>query len=82
MDCKRVTEVMFLFFDNEMDEDLMAPFRDHVDGCSPCARQVDYTRRLLILVRERCVRCSAPEHLRQRILTNLRHPGGDLQFPH
>lgn len=81
MDCKRVTEVIFLFFDNEMDEDLMAPFRDHVDGCGDCAQRVDYTRRLLFLVRQRCVRCSAPERLRQRILTDLRHRG-EFQLPH
>lgn len=73
MDCKRVSEVIFLFFDNEMDEDLLTPFRAHVDHCGDCARQLDYTRKLLLIVRERTFRCTCPDRLRQRILTNLPH---------
>ena len=56
MDCKRVSEVIFLFFDNEMEEDLLSPFRDHVALCGDCARKMDYTRKLLLIVRERCLR--------------------------
>ena len=73
MDCKRVREVIFLFFDNEMDEDLLTPFRDHVSSCPPCASTIDYTRKLLILVRQRCVRCTAPDRLRHRILISMPH---------
>ncbi len=75
MDCKRVGEAIFLFFDNELEPELLSPFRDHVNGCVGCARQVDYTRKLLLLVRE-SVRCSAPDRLRMRILTNMPHRGG------
>ena len=56
MDCKEVGSVLFLFFDNEMEDDLLTPFRDHVARCGDCARQMDYTRKLLLVVRERCVR--------------------------
>jgi mycothiol system anti-sigma-R factor len=73
MDCKEVSVVLFLFFDNEMDEEMLTPFRDHVGGCGDCAKQVDYTRKLLLIVRERTVRCTAPESLRHRILVNLPH---------
>lgn len=73
MDCRQAKEVMFLFFDGEMDEDLLAPFRAHVDGCGGCAQHLDYTRKLLLLVRERCVRCCAPPQLRQRILVSFPH---------
>ncbi|HZF13962.1 MAG TPA: hypothetical protein VFE33_34650 [Thermoanaerobaculia bacterium] len=82
MDCKRVNEVIFLFFDNEMEEDLLSPFRDHVALCGACARRMDYTRKLLLIVRERCLRCSAPERLRHRILISLPHRGGGLEHPH
>jgi mycothiol system anti-sigma-R factor len=75
MDCKEVGVVLFLFFDNEMEEALLTPFRDHVTGCSHCAKRVDYTRKLLVIVREKCVRCSAPDRLRHRILTSLPHRG-------
>ena len=73
MDCKEVGTVVFLFFDNEMDEDTLTPFRDHVGRCGHCAKQVDYTRRLLLIVRERTIRCTAPDSLRLRILTRLPH---------
>jgi len=75
MDCKEVGAVLFLFFDNEMEEGLLTPFRDHVSRCGHCAKQMDYTRKLLVIVREKCVRCSAPERLRHRILTSLPHRG-------
>ena len=73
MDCKEVGSVLFLFFDNEMEDDLLTPFRDHVALCSDCARQMDYTRKLLLVVRERCIRCTCPDGLRLRILTNFPH---------
>jgi mycothiol system anti-sigma-R factor len=73
MDCKEVGAALFLFFDGEMDEDLVPPFRDHVDGCGDCAKRVSYTRKLLLIVRERSCRCCAPERLRIRILTSLPH---------
>jgi mycothiol system anti-sigma-R factor len=73
MDCKEVSETLFLFVDNEMDSALLPPFRDHVEKCPGCAQRMDYTRKLLWLVRERCIRCTAPQTLRVRILTQLPH---------
>jgi mycothiol system anti-sigma-R factor len=78
MDCREVNEALFLFFDNELEEALLTTFRDHVDGCSDCAKRVDYTRKLLLIVRQRCIRCSAPDRLRQRILVSLPHRRGAL----
>ena len=73
MDCKEVSAALFLFFDNEMAEEMLTPFRDHVGQCGHCSKRVDYTRKLLLIVRERTVRCCAPDRLRLRILTNLPH---------
>lgn len=73
MDCQHVREVMFLFIDQEMEEREVGPFQEHVELCPPCARAMGYTRKLLILVRERCVRHAAPTHLRQRILVSFPH---------
>jgi mycothiol system anti-sigma-R factor len=73
MDCKEVSESLFLFVDNEMEVDLLTPFRDHMARCPGCAQRIDYTRKLLWLVRERCVRCTASQDLRVRILTSLPH---------
>jgi mycothiol system anti-sigma-R factor len=82
MDCKEVSSVLYLFFDNEMEEALLDPFRDHVARCGHCARQMDYTRKLLLVVRERCVRCTAPDGLRVRILTRMPHRFGSSPEAH
>lgn len=73
MDCKEVGLVLFLFFDNEMEEGMLTPFHDHVGRCGRCLKQVNYTRKLLVIVRERTIRCAAPDSLRHRILTQLPH---------
>ena len=73
MDCKEVSTILFLFFDNEMEEGLLVTFRDHVALCTECAQRVDYTRQLLLIVRERCIRCTCPSALRQKILVSMPH---------
>lgn len=76
MDCKEVGHVIFLFFDNELEEGQLSPFQEHVQLCSHCAQQIDYTRKLLLIFRRRCVRCEAPSRLRRRILISLPHRRG------
>ncbi len=73
MDCKRVGEVIYLFFDNELEDALLAPFRAHVEDCDECRERVGKAQKVLVLVRERCTRCCAPEHLRLKILTSMPH---------
>lgn len=79
MDCKEVHERLFLFVDNELQEEFLISFQDHVATCPCCARQMVYTRKLLWLVRERCARCTAPRNLRHRILTSLPHRRSPLR---
>ena len=71
MDCKKVSETLFLFFDNEMDGDLRRPFEEHLARCPVCAHRLSYTEKLLVLVRSRCARHFAPPRLRVRILASL-----------
>ena len=72
MDCKECCSALYLFFDNELEEDLRIPFDDHIGQCGHCATRMQYTRRLLMIVRQSTsVRCSAPERLRIRILACL-----------
>ena len=51
--------------------DLLIAYRSHVADCPHCAQEAQLTRRLLTIVRERCVRCEAPSRLRARILAGL-----------
>jgi mycothiol system anti-sigma-R factor len=76
MDCKRVREVIFLYADNELEEEVCVAIREHLVLCPHCARRIEYTTKILTIVRKRCTRASAPESLRQRILTGLPHRGG------
>ena len=78
MDCKGAKRVVFLYVDNEMGEDLHIAFEEHMSVCPRCARHIEYTQNLLKLVKRRCTRVQAPERLRRRILTSLRH--GTLDF--
>lgn len=72
MNCHQARRIVFLFVDNEMEETLLMSFRQHLGSCPRCAREADYTVRLLTVVRQRCCRVSAPESLRDRILQALR----------
>jgi mycothiol system anti-sigma-R factor len=73
MNCRQAAGVLFLFFDNEMNEEERASLKDHLERCPNCERRLAYTRKLLIVVRKRCHRRSAPPSLRQRILLSLPH---------
>lgn len=73
MDCKRVSEVVFLVVDNEIEQELLTELREHLALCPPCAQQLSYTRKLIAVVRARCQRAVAPARLRVRILTSFPH---------
>ena len=73
MNCTRVKEVIFLYTDNEMEEELLISFREHLVLCPKCARQIAYTQRVLKVLRKGCSRTPAPEGLRRKILTSLPH---------
>jgi mycothiol system anti-sigma-R factor len=76
MDCRKVQEIVFLYTDNEMGEELLISFRRHRDVCPHCAQYIQKAERLLMLVRKRCGRKGAPARLRQRILTSFPHRRG------
>lgn len=78
MDCKGARQVIFLYVDNEMGEELHVAFERHMSICPHCARHIESTQKWLTLVRRRCLRVRAPEKLRQRILTSLRHRPFDV----
>jgi mycothiol system anti-sigma-R factor len=73
MDCRRASKVIFLYVDNEMEEELLVSFRKHLVLCPECARKIVHAQRVLSLFRQGCGRTRAPERLRQRILTSLPH---------
>jgi mycothiol system anti-sigma-R factor len=76
MDCKTVRQALFLYADDELDAELLARFCAHLGLCPECQDQANHARRLVLIVRQRCqcLRLSAPERLRVRILASLHQP--------
>ena len=76
MDCSRFEEIVFLYSDNQLEQELVVFYRRHIDLCPACARRAAYTDRLLGILRQRCERATAPDRLRRRILASLPHRDG------
>jgi mycothiol system anti-sigma-R factor len=79
MECHRVREAMYWVSDNELDAELLPPFRDHLPLCPHCAHYYAYVSKLLALVRGCSCRYSAPSTLRIRILASLPPRGGVIR---
>jgi mycothiol system anti-sigma-R factor len=71
MECREVKKVVFLYTDNEMEEELLISFRRHVAMCPGCAERIHHAKIFLRVLRQRSPRVAAPERLRVRILTSL-----------
>jgi mycothiol system anti-sigma-R factor len=78
MDCKGARQVLFLYDDNQMGEELHVALEQHVSVCPHCAQRFASARMTVTLVRRRCLRVRAPESLRRRILTSLRNGPFDV----
>jgi len=74
MDCKQVKEeLVFLFIDNEMGQEILIAYHEHISHCPHCAQELRYTRRLIATVRRTSQRQPAPDRLRKRILSSMPH---------
>ncbi len=69
----KVTELLFRAVDEELDLEESALLQRQIDSCEECAREAVYVRAVVQLVRQRCVRISAPISLRLRILNQFDH---------
>ncbi len=79
MNCKKIKEeLVFLFADNEMGQELLISFRRHVSDCPHCAREAQRARLFLTVLRERAARRPVPRGLRSKILASLPHRRGGL----
>lgn len=70
MDCRHFRQAVYLC-DDDSGEELVLSFRAHCEDCPQCAREAEFKRRLLELVRRRCCRETAPQGLRARILMQV-----------
>lgn len=75
MNCQSVRQLLYLFADTELDEELRTRLAGHLEQCSGCAAEAGTTHRVVVVLRRRCqcLRVRAPESLRIRILASLPH---------
>lgn len=73
-DCKKIhEELVFLYADNEMGQEMLVAFKRHLADCPECAQDAQYTQKFLMVFRQRARRARAPRSLRERILAGLAH---------
>lgn len=74
VDCKKIREEwIFLWSDNEMGEEMVLAFRQHIEACPHCAELIHIRKRFWAVVRTKCVRRPAPGALRDKILAEMPH---------
>ena len=71
IDCDDVIKDLYLYLDNESDDQLRNRIRQHLDGCAPCLKQYDLEQDVRRLVNRCCGNDRAPETLHDRIRTRI-----------
>jgi mycothiol system anti-sigma-R factor len=69
--CAEVIERVYVYLDNECDDELRQRIRVHLDECSPCLRQFGIESDVKALVARCCGSEHAPDGLRERVLARV-----------
>lgn len=77
MNCRRVKEEFVMIF-GQQDEgrSLLIAMQRHVQACPHCHERAENTRRIVTILRQRCLPSRAPKGLRSRIVDGLRQSLG------
>lgn len=67
IDCSDVLRDVYLYLDDETDDDLRNRIRQHLDACTPCLAQFGLEQDVRSLIARTCGGDRAPEHLQERI---------------
>lgn len=73
VDCRQVTENLYLLLDGELPAEACAELERHIDGCSECFGRYGVERDFKELVRRKCADEPAPAALVERIRAALRN---------
>ncbi len=71
-DCEHVLERVHEFIDHELEEATGDEIRRHLADCEPCLDRYDVEVAVKTLVQRTCGADLAPDHLRARIVMQLR----------
>ena len=69
-DCSEVLEQVYLYLDNECDQERKDVLRVHLDECSPCLRQYGLEQAVKALVARSCAE-QAPTELREKVMLKI-----------
>lgn len=70
--CSEVLALVYVYIDNEIDEQHRIEVTTHLSECSPCEGQYAIERRVQALVRRSCHGTQAPSEVRERIVAQFR----------
>lgn len=71
MDCKLLLARLSDYIDQELDEDLTAEMRKHIENCPNCQVVVDTTEKMIVMCRDQG-KLVIPADRRERLYTQLR----------
>lgn len=72
LDCSAVIADVWLFLDNECDEQTRQRLQRHMTGCSACLHTYGIEEQLKVLLGRKCGGEHAPEGLRERLSVEIR----------
>lgn len=67
IDCDVVLTDVYLYLDDEADENLRNRIRQHLDSCNPCLKQFGLEQDVRALISRCCGSDRAPQSLHERI---------------
>lgn len=73
MDCSDVLADVYLYLDDETDDEARQRIRLHLDDCAPCLRQYGLEQDVKSLVARCCGGDIAPGELKDRVRLRLHH---------
>lgn len=83
IDCSEVLRDVYLYLDDETDDQLRNRIREHLDACAPCLKQFGLEQDVRSLIARCCGGDRAPAHLHERIkvrITEISIESNSLEF--
>jgi mycothiol system anti-sigma-R factor len=71
IDCSEVLRDVYLYLDDETDDELRNRIRQHLDACTPCLKQFGLEQDVRSLIARTCGGDRAPAHLHERIKVRI-----------
>ena len=71
-DCSEVLAELWLFLDNECDQQRRQLLQRHLDECGPCLAELGLDEHLKALLARKCGGDHAPDALKQRLRQSIR----------